>query len=297
MSGGFPDYLMRAVLKKPSMRLAAGSFRELAAGAIVRHDADPVAGRLLADALAAAALLSAMQGNGERATIRTGYPGPAGTIVFEANSDGSVRGFARNPHVMSEADSVEAACGDGGATVRFTRSRDGKILSSGESKNAFLLPSSALACHLSASEDTESEIRCEIILRPDPARPVESAYGVLLQAQAGCDLEAFAHIRDRLQTAAAGELLRAHIGTPETLLRPLLAYLLETPEIPDVAVTRLPAARFRCGCSGEYLRKTAVRMLGREELEKLLQENPNPALRCQFCNAEYHLSADDLAKP
>lgn len=297
MNGGLPDFLMRAVLKKTSMRLAIGSFRDLASTAIIRHDADPVAGRLLADALSAAALLSAVQGNGERATIRIGYPGPVGMLVVEANEGGSVRGFVRNPHVMSEADSVEAACGDAGATVRFTRSREGKILSSGESENAFLLPSSALACHLSASEDIESEIRCEIILRPDPERPVESACGVLLQAQAGCDLEEFALIRDRLQTAAAGELLRSRLGAPEEILRPLLAYLLETPEIPDFAVTRLPAARFRCGCTAEHLRKTAVQMLGREELEQLLRENPNPALRCQFCNAEYHLSAADLANP
>ncbi len=294
MSGGYPDFLMRAVLKNPSMSLALGSFRQLASEAIIRHDADPVSGRLLADALSSAALLTAMQSSGERATIRIGYPGPVGAIMVDAEADGAVRGFARNPHVMSEADSVEAACGKEGAGVRYTRSKDGRVLSSGDSKNAFLIPSSALACHLSISEDVESEIRCEITLRPDPEQPVADACGVLLQAQTGCDLERFCQIRERLQTAEAVPLIHGCVKDVECGLRPLLAFLLDDLDVPEFALTRLPAARFHCGCTADHLRKTALQMLGREELEQLLAENPNPALRCQFCNSEYHLSAADL---
>ena len=35
-------------------------------------------------------------------------------------------------------------------------------------------------------------------------------------------------------------------------------------------------------------RKDAKTVLGKEEVEKLLQENPNPAIRCQFCNKVHH---------
>lgn len=294
MSSSSPDRLMRAILKAPAMRLAIGSFRELAAEGIVRHDADPLAGLLLADALSAAALLSSMQTEGERATIRIGYEGPAGSIVADAAPDGSVRGFIRNPHVMAAAATLEAACGEAGATVRFTRSRAGRILGAGESKNAFLLPSPALACHLSVSEEIESEIRCEFEFRPDPKQPVAVAAGMLLQAQPGCDLGEFEQVRNRLQTAAAGNWLRNFADDPESALRDLLAFLTGKPEAPEFALTRLSPARFRCGCSAEHLRNAALGTLGREEIDQLLRENPNPALRCQFCNAEYRLSADDF---
>ena len=53
-------------------------------------------------------------------------------------------------------------------------------------------------------------------------------------------------------------------------------------DLPAFQLQPLPAARFHCGCSAEALRKTALQILGREEIEKLLAENPNPALRCQF---------------
>jgi len=294
MSSAPPDRLMRAILKTPAMRLAIGNFRELAAEGIVRHDADPLAGLLLADALSAAALLTAMQPQEERATIRIGYDGPVGTIVVDAASDGSVRGFLRNPHVMASAATLEAACGETGATVRLTRSRNGKILGAGESKNAFLLPSPALGCHLSVSEEIESEIRCEFEFRPDPKQPVTVAAGILLQAEPGCDLGEFERIRNRLQTAEAGHLLRNFADDPESAFRTLLAFLVGEQEAPEFALTRLPAARFHCGCSAEHLRNAALGTLGREEIDKLLRENPNPALRCQFCNAEYRLSAEDF---
>lgn len=196
---------------------------------------------------------------------------------------------------MEEADSVEVACGEDGATVRSTRSRHGRVLRSGESKSAFILPSSALAYHLSVSEEIESELRCEIELPGRPGRTGEKRAGVLLQAMPGCDLSGFDRMRRKLQMPEAGEILRTRLrSAPEEGVRLLLAFLLERMDLPAFRLQPLPAARFHCGCSAEALRKTALQILGREEIDALLAENPNPALRCQFCNAEYHFSAVDL---
>ena len=91
-----------------------------------------------------------------------------------------------------------------------------------------------------------------------------------------------------------GEILRNGMEKPEEGLRVLLSFLLERLELPEFALKKLSPARFECGCSAESLKKTAFQMLGREEIEKLLSENPNPTLQCRFCNAKYHLSANDL---
>ena len=294
MKSDMPDFMLRAVFREPAFQLVLGNFRELASQGIIRHDADPVAGRLLAEALSSAALMTALLGDGERYSIRIGCSGPLGAVIVDAKAGGKVRGLVRNPHVMESADSVEVACGDGGADVKLTRSKDGRILSSGESRSSFILPASALGYHLSVSEEHETEIRCEIELRADPADPVRASYGALLQVLPGCDLEEFDRIRCRFQMPEAGEILKSCMAKPEEGMRMLLSFLLERLELPEFAQTPLAPARFECGCSAESLRKTAFRILGREELEKLLTENPNPALRCQFCNTEYHLSAADL---
>ncbi len=287
-----PDFLLRAVIRTPALRLALGSFRSLDSEGIIRHDADPVAGRLLAGALSSAALMSVLLDEGEKYSIRINYPGPAAGVLVEANADGRVRGLIRNPHVMTTADSVEIACGDAGATVAVTRSKDGRILNSGEVRSAFIMPSAALGYFLSVSDQIESEIRCEVELQPDPAAPVRSADGVLLQAMPGCDLACFDTIRKRLLEPAAGKVLRDRSCSPEDKLRTLSMLLCRTVEPPEMGVFPVPAARFACNCSAERMREMTLQMLGGEDFEKLLQENPNPAVRCQFCGAEYRLGAE-----
>ena len=118
------DFLMRVVVNSYAIRLAYGAFRQLGSEGILRHDADPVAGRLLTGMLSSAALMSVLLDGGEKFSIRIDYNGPVAGLLADVTADGAVRGFIRNPHVMSSADSIENACGDGGATVAVTRSRD-----------------------------------------------------------------------------------------------------------------------------------------------------------------------------
>ncbi len=287
-----PDFMCRAVVRTPALRVVAGSFRELCSEGIRRHDADPVAGRLLAGVLSGAALMSALLDEGERYTVRIDFPGPVRGLLAESAADGSVRALVRNPHVMNEADSVEVACGEGGSRVRVTRSLDGKILNSGEAESAFLMPASALGYFLSVSDQVESEMRCEIELQPDPESPVRRADAVLIQAMPGCDLAEFDHVRRRLLTPEAGAVLRDR-RFPGDPLRPLLMYLLRTDK-PDFVRFDVPAARFRCGCSAERMRSLMRQMLSHEELEELLMKNPEPSVRCEFCAASYRFSRGEL---
>ena len=60
------DFMMRAVLKDHAVRLAFGSFKELASAGIIAHDTDPVAGRLLAGGLVAGSLMSVLLNEEER---------------------------------------------------------------------------------------------------------------------------------------------------------------------------------------------------------------------------------------
>ena len=286
------DFLMRVVVKAPAVRLAFGGFRELCSEAIRRHDADPVAGRLLSGIFSSAALMSVLLGEGEKFSIRIDYDGPASGLICDVTADGAVRGFSRNPHVMTAADSIETACGEGGATVAVTRSRDGKILNSGEVKSAFVLPSSSLGYFLSASDQQESEIRCDVILQPDVESPVRFADGVLLQAMPGCDPERFDRMRNLLMTQEAGAAISNRSVAPELRLRSLLQWICESASPVEAAVVPAAPARFECSCSPERMRDTARRMLGREDFEKLLTENPDPKVRCQFCGREYHLGAE-----
>ena len=109
------DFLMRVVVNSYAIRLAYGAFRQLGSEGIRRHDADPVAGRLLTGVLSSAALMSVLLDAGEKFSIRIDYNGPAaGLLAYE---DASLeRGGA----------AVLCACLCGGALAGLLSRRPGK---------------------------------------------------------------------------------------------------------------------------------------------------------------------------
>ena len=50
---------------------------------------------------------------------------------------------------------------------------------------------------------------------------------------------------------------------------------------------------YKCYCSRERVERALI-SLGREELEKMLEEQGGCQLTCQFCDAVYDFSADEL---
>ncbi|MDD3886528.1 MAG: Hsp33 family molecular chaperone HslO, partial [Victivallaceae bacterium] len=269
------DFLFRSVSGGAlPIRAAAGSMRELAAEAIVRHDCDPVAGRLLADGMISAALLSCQLDEGDRYSVRIDYPekSAAGNLIFEVDSTGNVRGFVACAHIVEAGGaSVDAACGDN-ARVRMTRcDAAGRVLHSGESRSAFVLPSEALCYFLSVSDQVESAMQTQIEFRPDIEFPVASAKGMLIQALPGCDLAGFDQVRNRLVSPAGRELLAgvADADGVETLLN------FVTGEKGVHQVFAAPTPRFHCRCSAESMRRATLGVLGQADFDKLLKENPD----------------------
>ena len=151
---------------------------------------------------------------------------------------------------------------------------------------------SALSYFLSVSDQVETEIRSEILLQPDPAAPVRCASAVMIQALPDCDLEFFNRMRDQLLSETAGKILNDPMLLADRKLETLTMLLCKTALPPAMDIAGVPAPRFVCNCSTEKIWQTARTMLGKEDFEKLLQENPDPVIRCQFCNKVHHYKAD-----
>ena len=281
------DFMFRGVLKDHAVRFAFGNFKELATTGIIKHDTDPVAARLLGGALSAGALMSVLLNEEERYSIRIDYTAPAAGLMMDISGRGDVRGFIRNAHVMTEVDSIESACGDE-STVTVTKSCNGKVLNSGQAKSAFILPEAALSYFFSVSDQVESEICSTLRFRPDPASPVESAFTLMIQALPDCNLDFFNAMREKMFTPGAAEILLSETLGAEEKIGELFKYLCEEQSVPALDFVQVDSPRFFCPCSAEKLWETAKVMLGEADFAKLLEENPDPAIRCQFCNTEHH---------
>ncbi len=63
----------------------------------------------------------------------------------------------------------------------------------------------------------------------------------------------------------------------------------------DLRLADERAVRFRCSCTRERV-ESALRLLGREELDDLLAGEGRIEVRCEFCNAAYELDRVDVAR-
>ena len=72
--------------------------------------------------------------------------------------------------------------------------------------------------------------------------------------------------------------------TPEDILRSLFD---------DVEITETQDLFFKCDCSKEKLSEALI-TVGKDELQAMIDEDHGCQLHCQFCNAEYNFSEDEL---
>jgi molecular chaperone Hsp33 len=86
--------------------------------------------------------------------------------------------------------------------------------------------------------------------------------------------------------AAVDALDRKRVAQAETTAGLVAAALPEE----DVRLFAARAARFACPCS-EARVETALRLLGRAEIESLLAERGDVEVSCEFCNRRYTLDS------
>ncbi|MEO6051177.1 MAG: Hsp33 family molecular chaperone HslO, partial [Pyrinomonadaceae bacterium] len=91
------DRLVHGMAAEGTIRLIAGVTTDSVAEAVRRHKTAPTASAALGRMLTGAALLGASLKEFDRLTVRIDADGPIGGIIVEANKDGEVRGYVRNP--------------------------------------------------------------------------------------------------------------------------------------------------------------------------------------------------------
>lgn len=283
------DILIRGLFRQPAVRFALTQTTDLVAEGIRRHDCDPVAGAVFAEALTTTAMLSVLLDENEKYSLRLGYTGEVGTILTDVNSRGDVRGLIHNPHLAEFQGDLDRIFGTAEAPVSLLRTENGQMRNSGLVQCGLASPAADTAMFFSISDQIETEIVTAQEFRADPVRPVAAAGGFLLQAMPDCDLAAFDTMRQKMNTPEFRRRLLDSTPPFEHQVRDLLAQLGGSE--PSYSAAGVPG--FRCHCSRDSMAR-ALLTLGDAELQKLFDENPHPSVRCQFCRQQYFFRRDDL---
>ncbi|MBQ9412638.1 MAG: Hsp33 family molecular chaperone HslO [Oscillospiraceae bacterium] len=285
------DRIVRAISSDGLVQAAAVCSRGLVERARTIHRTTPTATAALGRALSAASLMgNALKGQGASITLQFKGNGPLGTVLAVSDNQGNVRGYVANPgaEVPLRADGkldVGTAVGHEGTltVIKDLNMRDPYVgtvdLLGGEIAED-------VAGYFVESEQIPTA--CALGVLVDRDRSVLSAGGYLIQLMPGAGEDTIAKVEGGIMAAGPVSALLQQDADPEHLLRTVMSDF-------DLHILETTPVEYRCYCSRERVERALI-SLGVDELEAILREQGGCQMTCQFCDAVYEFSGEELEK-
>ena len=282
------DKIIRATAGDGFIKMAVITARDTVQRAREIHNCSPTATAALGRTLCAASMLGEMMKE-ERGTltIRINGGGPIGSIVAVSDSAGYVRGYVTNPAVdlPLRADGKLDVGGAVGRDGMLTVSRDIGLkepyIGSTELVSGEIAED--LTAYLLESEQVPSA--CALGVLVDTDRSVKAAGGFIVQLMPGAPEELIGKLEDNIFMMDQLTTILDEDGA-EAVFDQVLKGL-------EHHIVGEAPVGYRCYCSRERVAE-ALRCVERGELEEMIAEGRDCSISCQFCDATYSFTPDDL---
>jgi len=285
------DSLLRATAAGGSVRCMSAVTTNLVAEAFARHQTSPTVAAALGRTLTGTLLLGAGLKELDRLTVQIVCDGPVGGITAEADANGRVRGYVRNPLANPELNAngkfdVSSIVGNGMFYVTYESGyeiglykdpyRGSVPIVSGEIGEDF-------AYYLAKSEQIPSAVPLGVYMRAreNGEAFVEAAGGLMIQVMPGADEKIIGAIEDSIKRAPHTTTLIREGASAADMLRAMLGEI-------SFEVLEEKSVSFTCQCSYERA-VSLISSIDRAELEAMLSEDQGAAMICHFCNETYRL--------
>ena len=284
------DEIVRVTAKNAPVKAMAITGRVLTERARQIHKTLPVVTAALGRSLMACAMLGdQLKGEGSSVTLRIKGGGPMGGLTAVSDPEGNVRGFVQNPAVILPARE------DGKLDVGGAVGREGTltVIKDLDMREPYVgmvpLVSGEIAEdvteYFAVSEQIPSA--CALGVLVDRDQTVLRAGGYLIQLLPGADDTVIDKVEAGIQALGpvTSALLEEEMDAEGLLRRALSGFELEVLEKHPV--------EYKCYCSRERVARALVSM-GPDELRALIAEQGKAELTCQFCDAVYPFSREEL---
>jgi molecular chaperone Hsp33 len=278
------DRLCRGLVPHGGLRAVFARVGDTARMARVLHGLYPTSAHLFAEALAASAVLGALQKQHGRVNLQLECDGPLAGLFVDADTAGNVRGYVRRPAIHFPGDPARGARAALGGSGFLSVLRDlggGHHYRSAVELSAFDLVED-LRRWFRASEQVETGLDLAVVGRD--GEPLAEVAALLVQKLPDGDPAALEAARSRLAGGALREALVRGASAQEAIAAvcgdgfDLLA---------DEEIA------YRCGCSQARAR-AAVSALGVQGVNEVIANEREAVITCEFCRARYVVPEAEL---
>jgi len=282
------DKIIRALAGDGNIKMSVITAKDTVERARQIHSLSPTASAALGRTLCAASLMGEMMKEDDGSlTIRVNGGGPIGSVVAVSDSSGNVRGYVENPglELPLRADGKLDVGGAVGRDGMLTVSRDIGLrepyIGSTELVSGEIAED--LSSYLLSSEQIPSA--CGLGVLVDTDRSIRAAGGFIVQLLPFAPEELIEKLEDNIFFMDQLTTILAEDGIEE-VFRQVLKGL-------DYQILSENEMEYRCYCSRERVEE-AVSCIEKAELEDMAAEGREISVSCQFCDAEYVFTPDEL---
>lgn len=283
------DRIVRAISSDGLVQAAAICSRDLTERARQIHKLLPVGTAALGRTLSAASLMgNALKGVGASLTLQIKGDGPLGTVLAVSDNLGNVRGYVTNPQVDIPLRE------DGKLDVGGAVGREGTItvIKDLHMKEPYVGTIDLLGGEIAedvAAYFVESEqipTACGLGVLVDRDQSVKAAGGYLIQLLPGATEDTIVKVEGGIMAAGNVSAILDKDDDPEHMLRQVMSDF-------DLKILETCPVEYRCYCSRQRVERALI-SLGKDELRQILDEQGHCSMTCQFCDAVYDFSGDEL---
>lgn len=283
------DYMIRATAANAQIRAFAVTSRDLVEYARQAHDLSPIASAALGRTMSAALMMADMlKGPQDLLTIKIDADGPIGGILVTADNQGGVKGYVENPKVDLPSIrpghlNVGGAVGHGTLTViRDLGLKDPYV---GQTAIQTGEIAEDITYYFAVSEQIPSSVGLGVLVNRQEKKILQAG-GFIVQLMPFAEEETISRLEKNLQGIDSVTKMLSAGDTPEQMLEKVLAGF-------DLVVTQKDPVRFYCNCGKEKYERALV-LLGRDEVQKIVEDGEPVEIRCQFCGKKYRFSQEEL---
>lgn len=284
-------YILRATAANGDIRLFVAVTTDMVEEARRIHNLSPTASAALGRFMTAAAMMGTMlKGERDTITLSMNGGGPIGNMVVVSNPRGNVKAYVSHP----EADlplnqkgklDVGGAVGTNGflnvvKDLGLKEPYVGQVpIRTGEIGDD-------IAYYFTVSEQVPSAVALGVLVDTDIS--IKAAGGLIVQMMPGANEFLADIITFRLQEIPPLSSLITEGKSGEDILNMLFDDM-------DLKIYEKIECKYECDCSRERVERALV-ALGKEELQRLHDEEESIQLECHFCNKKYIFTREEIRK-